>query len=54
MCSYLITSFQLERIAERAVEESDLDHDGFIGYQDFSESTEKVSFETALSLRFLM
>jgi Ca2+-binding EF-hand superfamily protein len=45
---------QLSRIADRAIEESDTDGDGCIGYDEFIEAIEKVSVEERLSVRFLL
>lgn len=44
---------QLESIAERTLQENDLDHDGFISLDEFCAAMEESDVDNRLSLRFL-
>ncbi|XP_008299489.1 calcineurin B homologous protein 2 [Stegastes partitus] len=44
---------QLQSIAERAIQEADLDQDDAISFDEFRKSLEKVNIEHKMSIRFL-
>ncbi|PAV69532.1 hypothetical protein WR25_11999 [Diploscapter pachys] len=48
-----ITSEQLEKIADRTIEEADTDQDGKISFEEFCKAMEKTDIEEKMSIRFL-
>ncbi|XP_028680362.1 calcineurin B homologous protein 2 [Erpetoichthys calabaricus] len=48
-----VTDEQLESIADRTIQEADLDGDGTISFEEFKKSLEKVNIEQKMSIRFL-
>ncbi|GMS80080.1 hypothetical protein PENTCL1PPCAC_2255 [Pristionchus entomophagus] len=48
-----ITTDQLDKIADRTIEEADVDHDGRISFQEFCKAMEKTDIEEKMSIRFL-
>uniref|UniRef100_A0A3P8WJ86 Calcineurin-like EF-hand protein 2 n=2 Tax=Cynoglossus semilaevis TaxID=244447 RepID=A0A3P8WJ86_CYNSE len=44
---------QLQSIAERAIQEADLDKDNVISFDEFRKSLEKVNIDQLMSIRFL-
>ncbi|XP_069566642.1 calcineurin B homologous protein 2 [Brachyistius frenatus] len=48
-----VTEEQLQSIAERAIQEADLDGDDAISFNEFKESLEKVNIDHKMSIRFL-
>ncbi|XP_076002162.1 calcineurin B homologous protein 2 [Genypterus blacodes] len=47
-----VTEEQLESIAERAIQEADLDRDDTISFDEFRKSLEKVNIDQKMSIRF--
>ncbi|KAM3875050.1 calcineurin B homologous protein 2-like [Diretmus argenteus] len=48
-----VTQEQLESIADRAIQEADLDKDDAISFEEFKKSLEKVNIDHKMSIRFL-
>ncbi|XP_026853606.1 calcineurin B homologous protein 2 isoform X1 [Electrophorus electricus] len=48
-----VTEEQLESIADRTIQEADLDRDDAISFDEFRKSMEKVNIEHKMSIRFL-
>ncbi|CAD6195403.1 unnamed protein product [Caenorhabditis auriculariae] len=48
-----ITSEQLDKIADRTIEEADADKDGKISFDEFCKAMEKTDIEEKMSIRFL-
>lgn len=48
-----ITPEQLQNIAEKTIQEADLDHDGKISFDEFCHAMEKADIEQKMSIRFL-
>lgn len=48
-----VTEEQLQSIAERAIQEADLDRDDAISFDEFRKSLEKVNIDHKMSIRFL-
>ncbi|KAF1753864.1 hypothetical protein GCK72_020421 [Caenorhabditis remanei] len=48
-----ITTDQLEKIADRTIEEADKDRDGKISFEEFCGAMEKTDIEEKMSIRFL-
>uniref|UniRef100_UPI0037E86239 calcineurin B homologous protein 2 n=1 Tax=Semicossyphus pulcher TaxID=241346 RepID=UPI0037E86239 len=48
-----VTEEQLQSIAERAIQEADLDLDDAISFDEFRKSLEKVNIDHKMSIRFL-
>ncbi|CAI5451781.1 unnamed protein product [Caenorhabditis angaria] len=48
-----ITSDQLDKIADRTIEEADADRDGKISFDEFCRAMEKTDIEEKMSIRFL-
>ncbi|KAK5610936.1 hypothetical protein CRENBAI_024188 [Crenichthys baileyi] len=48
-----VTEEQLQSIAERAIQEADLDKDDAISFDEFRKSLEKVNIDHKMSIRFL-
>ncbi|KAI4886491.1 hypothetical protein NFI96_024860, partial [Prochilodus magdalenae] len=48
-----VTEEQLESIADRTIQEADLDRDDAISFEEFRKSLEKVNIEHKMSIRFL-
>ena len=48
-----ITAEQLDKIADRTIEEADVDHDGKISFEEFCRAMEKTDIEEKMSIRFL-
>ncbi|CCD67834.1 EF-hand domain-containing protein [Caenorhabditis elegans] len=48
-----ITSDQLDKIADKTLEEADQDRDGKISFEDFCRAMEKTDIEEKMSMRFL-
>ncbi|XP_067363829.1 calcineurin B homologous protein 2 isoform X2 [Channa argus] len=48
-----VTEEQLQSIAERAIQEADLDKDDAISFEEFKKSLEKVDIDHKMSIRFL-
>ncbi|CAB3397298.1 unnamed protein product [Caenorhabditis bovis] len=48
-----ITSEQLDKIADRTIEEADADRDGKISFEEFCRAMEKTDIEEKMSIRFL-
>lgn len=53
MLGLQVTEEQLQSIAERAIQEADLDKDGAISFDEFKKSLEKVNIDHKMSIRFL-
>ncbi|XP_071352725.1 calcineurin B homologous protein 2 [Trachinotus anak] len=53
MLGLQVTEEQLQSIAERAIQEADLDKDDAISFDEFRKSLEKVNIEHKMSIRFL-
>ncbi|XP_068174343.1 calcineurin B homologous protein 2 isoform X4 [Antennarius striatus] len=53
MLGLRVTEEQLESIAERAIQEADLDRDDAISFDEFRKSLEKVDIDHKMSIRFL-
>uniref|UniRef100_A0A668ABS5 Calcineurin-like EF-hand protein 2 n=1 Tax=Myripristis murdjan TaxID=586833 RepID=A0A668ABS5_9TELE len=53
MLGMQVTEEQLESIADRAIQEADLDRDDAISFEEFRKSLEKVNIEHKMSIRFL-
>lgn len=48
-----VTEEQLESIADRTIQEADLDRDDAISFEEFRKSLEKVNIDHKMSIRFL-
>ncbi|GMR47033.1 hypothetical protein PMAYCL1PPCAC_17228 [Pristionchus mayeri] len=48
-----ITNEQLDKIADRTIEEADEDNDGRISFEEFCKAMEKTDIEEKMSIRFL-
>ncbi|GMT35968.1 hypothetical protein PFISCL1PPCAC_27265 [Pristionchus fissidentatus] len=48
-----ITADQLDKIADRTIEEADADQDGKISFEEFCKAMEKTDIEDKMSIRFL-
>ncbi|KAF8371636.1 hypothetical protein PRIPAC_78065 [Pristionchus pacificus] len=48
-----ITTDQLDKIADRTLEEADADQDGRISFEEFCKAMEKTDIEEKMSIRFL-
>lgn len=48
-----ITADQLDHIAERTMDEADVDKDGIISFGEFCKAMENIDIEQKMSLRFL-
>lgn len=48
-----ITAEQLDKIAERTIEEADIDQDGKISFEDFCKAMANTDIEEKMSIRFL-
>ncbi|XP_028275624.1 calcineurin B homologous protein 2 [Parambassis ranga] len=53
MLEMQVTEEQLQCIAERAIQEADLDQDDAISFDEFKKSLEKVDIDHKMSIRFL-
>ncbi|XP_030074136.1 calcineurin B homologous protein 2 isoform X2 [Microcaecilia unicolor] len=53
MVGVQVTNEQLECIADRTIQESDLDNDNAISFEEFAKSLEKMNIEHKMSIRFL-
>ncbi|XP_042342033.1 calcineurin B homologous protein 2 [Plectropomus leopardus] len=53
MLGMQVTEEQLQSIAERAIQEADLDQDDAISFEEFRKSLEKVNIDHKMSTRFL-
>ncbi|XP_070684786.1 calcineurin B homologous protein 2 isoform X1 [Pempheris klunzingeri] len=53
MMGIQVTEEQLHSIAERAIQEADLDRDDAISFDEFRQSLEKVNVDHKMSIRFL-
>lgn len=53
MLGLQVTEEQLQSIAERAIQEADLDRDDAISFDEFKKSLEKVDIDHKMSIRFL-
>ncbi|XP_041663951.1 calcineurin B homologous protein 2 [Cheilinus undulatus] len=53
MLGISVTDEQLQSIAERAIQEADLDGDDAISFEEFRKSLEKVNIDHKMSIRFL-
>ncbi|XP_039453890.1 calcineurin B homologous protein 2 isoform X2 [Oreochromis aureus] len=53
MLGLQVTKEQLQSIAERAIQEADLDKDDAISFDEFKKSLEKVDIDTKMSIGFL-
>ncbi|XP_044210842.1 calcineurin B homologous protein 2 [Thunnus albacares] len=53
MLGMQVTEDQLQCIAERAIQEADLDRDDAISFDEFRKSLEKVNIDHKMSIRFL-
>ncbi|XP_020513222.1 calcineurin B homologous protein 2 [Labrus bergylta] len=53
MMGIQVTEEQLQSIAERAIQEADLDRDDAISFDEFKKSLEKVNIDHKMSIRFL-
>ncbi|TKS80564.1 Calcineurin B -like proteinous protein 2 Hepatocellular carcinoma-associated antigen 520 [Collichthys lucidus] len=53
MLGLQVTEEQLQSIAERAIQEADLDQDDAISFDEFRKSLEKVNIDHKMSIRFL-
>ncbi|XP_051255689.1 calcineurin B homologous protein 2 isoform X1 [Dicentrarchus labrax] len=53
MLGIQVTEEQLQSIAERAIQEADLDRDDAISFDEFRKSLEKVDIDHKMSIRFL-
>ncbi|XP_047247822.1 calcineurin B homologous protein 2 isoform X2 [Girardinichthys multiradiatus] len=53
MLGMQVTEEQLQSIAERAIQEADLDKDDTISFDEFRKSLEKVNIDHKMSIRFL-
>ncbi|XP_059188006.1 calcineurin B homologous protein 2 [Centropristis striata] len=53
MLGLQVTEEQLQSIAERAIQEADLDRDDAISFDEFRKSLEKVNIDHKMSTRFL-
>lgn len=53
MLEMQVTEDQLQSIAERAIQEVDLDQDDAISFDEFKKSLEKVNIDHKMSSRFL-
>ncbi|XP_069043882.1 calcineurin B homologous protein 2 isoform X2 [Lepisosteus oculatus] len=53
MVGMQVTNEQLESIADRTIQEADLDGDSAISFEEFRKSLEKVNIDHKMSIRFL-
>ncbi|XP_014017630.1 calcineurin B homologous protein 2 isoform X3 [Salmo salar] len=53
MLEMQVTEEQLESIADRTIQEADLDKDDAISFEEFRKSLEKVNIDHKMSIRFL-
>ncbi|KAM4628286.1 calcineurin B homologous protein 2 [Polymixia lowei] len=53
MLGIQVTEEQLESIADRAIQEADLDKDDALSFEEFRKSLEKVNIDHKMSIRFL-
>ncbi|KAK2881147.1 hypothetical protein QQF64_008509 [Cirrhinus molitorella] len=53
MLGMQVTEEQLESIADRTIQEADLDRDDAISFEEFRKSLEKVNIDHKMSIRFL-
>ncbi|XP_026047379.1 calcineurin B homologous protein 2 isoform X3 [Astatotilapia calliptera] len=53
MLGLQVTEEQLQSIAERAIQEADLDKDDAISFDEFKKSLEKMDIDTKMSVSFL-
>ncbi|XP_010892155.1 calcineurin B homologous protein 2 isoform X1 [Esox lucius] len=53
MMEMQVTEEQLESIADRTIQEADLDRDDAISFEEFRKSLEKVNIDHKMSIRFL-
>lgn len=53
MLEMQVTEEQLESIADRTIQEADLDRDDAISFEEFRKSLEKVNIDHKMSIRFL-
>ncbi|KAM9717622.1 calcineurin B homologous protein 2 isoform 1-T1 [Menidia menidia] len=53
MMGIQVTEEQLQSIADRAIQEADLDQDQAIGFEEFRKSLDKVNIDHKMSIRFL-
>ncbi|XP_071387053.1 calcineurin B homologous protein 2, partial [Centroberyx affinis] len=53
MLGMQVTEEQLQSIADRAIQEADLDQDDAISFEEFRKSLEKVNIDHKMSIRFL-
>ncbi|XP_026225487.1 calcineurin B homologous protein 2 isoform X2 [Anabas testudineus] len=53
MMGMQVTEEQLQSIADRAIQEADLDKDDAISFDEFKKSLEKVDIDHKMSIRFL-
>lgn len=53
MLGLQVTEEQLESIADRTIQEADLDRDDAISFEEFRKSLEKVNIDHKMSIRFL-
>ncbi|XP_078103274.1 calcineurin B homologous protein 2 isoform X3 [Sander vitreus] len=53
MLEMQVTEEQLQSIAERAIQEADLDQDDAISFDEFRKSLEKVDIDHKMNIRFL-
>uniref|UniRef100_A0A146YUL6 Calcineurin B ous protein 2 n=1 Tax=Fundulus heteroclitus TaxID=8078 RepID=A0A146YUL6_FUNHE len=53
MLGMQVTEEQLQSIADRAIQEADLDKDDAISFDEFRKSLEKVNIDHKMSIRFL-
>ncbi|XP_029964756.1 calcineurin B homologous protein 2 isoform X2 [Salarias fasciatus] len=53
MMGLQVTEEQLQSIADRAIQEADLDRDDAISFDEFRKSLEKVNIDHKMSIRFL-
>ncbi|MBN3309996.1 CHP1 protein, partial [Amia calva] len=53
MVGVQVTNEQLESIADRTIQEADLDGDSAISFEEFRKSLEKVNIDHKMSIRFL-
>uniref|UniRef100_A0A3Q4GL79 Calcineurin-like EF-hand protein 2 n=1 Tax=Neolamprologus brichardi TaxID=32507 RepID=A0A3Q4GL79_NEOBR len=53
MLGLQVTEEQLQSIAERAIQEADLDKDDAISFDEFKKSLEKTDIDTKMSVSFL-
>uniref|UniRef100_A0A9J8CHT7 Calcineurin-like EF-hand protein 2 n=1 Tax=Cyprinus carpio carpio TaxID=630221 RepID=A0A9J8CHT7_CYPCA len=53
MLGMQVTDEQLESIADRTIQEADLDRDDTISFEEFRKSLEKINIDHKMSIRFL-